>query len=143
MAAWHLTCRLFCNTRWRGDVPRQHTRLMAYYKTTKTLHKYGAFTLSGEMSSTRNSKSLQPVFGTDDAVHKLGRSHYYKFRAANLMFGFNSNITNRLLNFCEFNALRKNQLYVQTSTFLHLRTTRTRTSSHAHPIAPPMDQRCR
>ena len=103
---------------------------MAYYKTTKTLHKYGAFTLSGEMSSTRNSKSLQPVFGTDDAVHKLGRSHYYKFRAANLMFGFNSNITNRLLGFCEFNALRKNQLYVNNIDVLM-----SQNHTHAHLFA--------
>jgi len=42
--------------------------LLAYFKAAKTLHKYGAFTLSGEMSSTLNTKSLQPVFGTDDAV---------------------------------------------------------------------------
>jgi hypothetical protein len=31
------------------------------------------------MSSTLNSKSLQPVFGTDDGVYKLARSNYYKY----------------------------------------------------------------
>ena len=53
---------------------------------------------------------MQPVFGTDDAVYKLAQSNYYKYRACNLMFGFNSGIMSGLKCFCEFNALRKNQL---------------------------------
>ena len=62
------------------------------------------------MSSTPNTKSLQPVCGTDDAVHKLARLYYYKYRAATLGFGFNTGITHKLASFSEFNALRKNQL---------------------------------
>lgn len=34
----------------------------------------------------------------------------HRYRAANLMFGFNSWITHKLTSFAEFNALRKNQL---------------------------------
>ena len=52
------------------------------------------------MSSTLNSKSLQPVLGTDNGALKLARSAYYKYRAANLMFGFNTGITLRLGSFC-------------------------------------------
>eukprot|EP00976_Prorocentrum_cordatum_P041466 841582-Prorocentrum_minimum.AAC.1 len=63
---------------------------MRYFQSSKTLHKYGRFQLSGDMPSTPNTKSLQPVCGTDDARYKLGLSHYYKYRAANLMFGFNT-----------------------------------------------------
>ena len=74
------------------------------------LHKHGAFTLSGAVSSTPNTKLLQPVRGVDDALHKLARHNYYKYRAATLMFGFNSNILSKLRTFCGFNALRKNQL---------------------------------
>lgn len=62
------------------------------------------------MGSTLNTKSLQPVCDTDDAVHRLGQSNYYKYRAATLPFGFNTGITQALNAFCEFNALRKNQL---------------------------------
>jgi hypothetical protein len=62
------------------------------------------------VSSTPNSKSLQPVYGADDGVYKLARSNYYKYRACNMMFGFNSGIMQHLTSFCEFNALRKNQL---------------------------------
>ena len=62
------------------------------------------------MPSTPNTKSLQPVCDCDDGVYKLGRSNYYKYRAANLMFGFNTLITSKLSCFAEFNALRKNQL---------------------------------
>ena len=62
------------------------------------------------MSSTPNTKHLQPVSGTDDAVAKLARNNYYKYRAANLMFGFNTNVTKGLNGFAEFNALRKGQL---------------------------------
>ena len=57
-----------------------------------------------------NSKSLQAVVSTEDAIYKLARSNYYKFRASNLMFGFNTNIMLRMRSFNEFNALRKNQL---------------------------------
>jgi hypothetical protein len=74
----------------------QYQKVMDYLRHTKCLHKYGKFSLSGAMSSTLNSKSLQPVYGTDDAVYKLGQSNYYKYRAGNLMFGFNTNITCRL-----------------------------------------------
>ena len=48
--------------------------------------------------------------GAEDGVYKLARLGYYKYRAANLMFGFNTHVTSRLTSFCEFNALRKNQL---------------------------------
>ena len=43
-------------------------------------------------------------------MYKLARLGYYKYRAANLMFGFNTHVTSRLTSFSEFNALRKNQL---------------------------------
>ena len=92
------------------DYERQYTATMAYYQRTKQLHAYSKFTLSGAMSSTLNTKSLQPVFGTDDAVSKLAQSQYYKYRATNLMFGFNAGIMHGLQAFCEFNSLRKNQL---------------------------------
>ena len=62
------------------------------------------------MSSTPNTKSLQAVCDTDDGSYKLGHSAYYKYRAANLMFGFNTGFTKELASFAEFNALRKNQL---------------------------------
>jgi hypothetical protein len=62
------------------------------------------------MPSTLNSKSLQPVFGTDDGAYKLAGPNYYKYRACNLMFGFNTGIMSSIKSFCEFNALRKNQL---------------------------------
>ena len=52
---------------------------MAYFRGTKPLHTYGKFTLDGAMSSTLNTKSLQDVMGTDDAVYKLARSNYYKY----------------------------------------------------------------
>jgi hypothetical protein len=88
----------------------QYDALMDYFVSTKVLHTYSKFTLSGSMSSTLNSKSLQFVVGCDDAVNKLAMSHYYKYRAANLMFGFNSGILHKLRGFASFNALRKNQL---------------------------------
>lgn len=97
----------------KQDVPdyeMQYRDVTKYYRETKLLHKYGKFTLDGAMSSTPNTKSLQLVSGTDDAVRKLARGDYYKFRAANFMFGFNSGILHGLENFSEFNALRKNQL---------------------------------
>ena len=63
------------------------------------------------MSATPNTKSLQPVCDADaDAVVRLCRASYYKYRAATLMFGFNTGITGRIGQFCELNALRKNQL---------------------------------
>ena len=92
------------------DYQLQYRRTMAWFEKTKTLHSYSKFTLSGAMPSTINSKSLQPVLGTNDAAYKLARSNYYKYRAANLMFGFNTGIMLTLTSFCEFNALRKNQL---------------------------------
>ena len=92
------------------DYDLQYQKVMQYFNTAKLLHKYGKFQLSGTMSSSPNSKSLQPVCGTDDAGYKLGLSNYYKYRAANLMFGFNTGVLKQLNSFCEFNALRKNQL---------------------------------
>ena len=88
----------------------QYHELLEYFTSTKTLHTYSKFTLTGAMSSALNTKSLQPVAGTDDAVYKLARSNYYKYRATNLMFGFNSGIMSGLSCFCEFNSWRKNQL---------------------------------
>lgn len=92
------------------DYKMQYQKVMQYYQETKYLHKYNKFTLSGAMSSTPNTKSLQPVRSATGAARKLAGSDYYKYRAANLMFGFNSNIMHHLDSFCEFNALRKNQL---------------------------------
>lgn len=92
------------------DYELQYRRTKAWFEKTKTLHSYSKFTLSGAMPSTINSKSLQPVLSTNDAAYKLARSNYYKYRAANLMFGFNTGIMLTLTSFCEFNALRKNQL---------------------------------
>ena len=88
----------------------QYAFLLRYFTTTKVLHGYDAFTLSGAMHSTANTKELMTVLGSDDAVPKLARSHFYKYRAANLMFGFNTAILHRLRSFPAFNALRKNQL---------------------------------
>eukprot|EP00928_Gymnodinium_smaydae_P100356 TRINITY_DN9823_c2_g4_i1.p1 TRINITY_DN9823_c2_g4~~TRINITY_DN9823_c2_g4_i1.p1 ORF type:complete len:2328 (+),score=476.05 TRINITY_DN9823_c2_g4_i1:208-6984(+) len=89
----------------------QYRRLLEYYWDTRVLHKYSKFQLSATMSSTPNTKSLQLVCDADeDAIHKLCKSNYYKYRAANLMFGFNTGITARMGSFCEFNSLRKNQL---------------------------------
>jgi len=92
------------------DYELQFQKTLEYFTRAKTLHRYGKFTLCGAMSSTLNSKSLQPVFGTDDAPYKLAQSNYYKYRACNLMFGFNTGIMSSIKSFCEFNALRKNQL---------------------------------
>ena len=89
----------------------QFEQLQRYYHQNRgLLHKYSKVTLSGSMTSTLNSKSLQPVLGTENATYKLGTSHYYKYRAANLMFGFNTGIMHKLHGFATFNALRKNQL---------------------------------
>lgn len=92
------------------DYRVQYDETLRYYKTVGLLHDYCRFSALGAMSSTPNTKSLQPVFGVDDARYKLARSNYYKYRAANLMFGFNAGILRHLKAFCEFNALRKNQL---------------------------------
>ena len=92
------------------DYDHQYRLVLQYYKQQRCLHNYGKFTLEGAMSSTLNTKSLQLVTGTEDAARKLARSDYYRYRAANLMFGFNSGIFRNLESFCEFNALRKNQL---------------------------------
>jgi hypothetical protein len=95
------------------DIPeysQQYHILRDYFFSTKVLHKYSKFSLVGTMSSTPNTKSLQLVSGTDDAMHKLAGADYYKYRAANFMFGCNSNIIAGLTSFAEFNAWRKNQL---------------------------------
>ena len=92
------------------DYARQYDRVLRYLTDTRLLHRYSRFTLGGAMPSAPNTKSLQPVYGVDDGVFKLGRSNYYKYRACNLMFGFNAGIMRHLGSFCEFNALRKNQL---------------------------------
>jgi hypothetical protein len=88
----------------------QYRQMLRYFDSGKVLHKYGKFTLNGEMSSTLNTKSLQPVLSTGDAVYKLAQHNYYKYRAGTLMFGFNTGVINQLQSFCEFNSLRKNQL---------------------------------
>jgi hypothetical protein len=96
-----------------ADVPDyelQYQKTLAFFHSSRTLHSYSKFSLGGAMSSTPNSKSLMPVFSTDDSVWKLAQSNYYKYRACNLMFGFNTGIMMGLKNFCEFNSLRKNQL---------------------------------
>ncbi len=88
----------------------QHSRTLAYYREAKMLHTYARCQLVGEVASSLNTKSLQSVCQIEEGVFKLARSNYYKYRAANLMFGFNSNITGSLGCFAEFNSLRKNQL---------------------------------
>ena len=92
------------------DYAEQYQKVMHYYRTTKTLHRYGKFQMSDKMPSTLNTKSLQPVCGVDDARYKLCMFNYYKYRAANLMFGFNTGIMRKVGGFNEFNTLRKNQL---------------------------------
>jgi hypothetical protein len=88
----------------------QYNIVMDYYWETKILHTYGRFVLEGAMTSSPNTKSLQPVTGVDDAVRKLAGADYYKYRAANFMFGFNAGILQGMESFAEFNAWRKNQL---------------------------------
>lgn len=93
------------------DYDTQYHQIMRYFVRHKCLHTYSKFTLDGRMSSTLNTKSLQYVAGADgDAVYKLGRSNYYKYRAVNFMFGCNSNILMAMESFADFNAWRKNQL---------------------------------
>lgn len=92
------------------DYEDQYQQVMRYFQETKVLHSYRKFTLDGTMSSTPNTKQLQAVYSTEDASSKLASHNYYKYRAANLMFGFHAGIIKQLHSFCEFNALRKNQL---------------------------------
>ena len=94
------------------DYESQYHQILNYYETTKCLHTYDKFSLDGPMSSTLNTKSLQLVTscGSYDSVRQLASSDYYKYRAANFMFGFNAGIVGHLESFCEFNAWRKNQL---------------------------------
>lgn len=94
------------------DYESQFHQILSYYETTKCLHTYDKFSLDGPMSSTLNTKSLQLVTscGSYDSVRQLASSDYYKYRAANFMFGFNAGIVGHLESFCEFNAWRKNQL---------------------------------
>lgn len=81
-----------------------------FYSFVKNLHGYDKFVLEGATSSVPNSKSLQLVQSTDGASRKLGRGDYYKYRAANLMFGCNAGAMMGIGSFSEFNSWRKNQL---------------------------------
>jgi len=92
------------------DYVQQYIQTMSYLKNTKTLHYYNRFSLTGAMSSTINTKTLQKICGTNDSTYKMASSNYYKYRATNFMFGFNAGIMHRLRSFCQFNSLRKNQL---------------------------------
>jgi hypothetical protein len=92
------------------DYEDQYRETLRYFREEKCLHGYGRFGLVGAMQSSPNSKSLQVVKGTEDAFKKLSLADYYKFRAANFMFGFNSNVMGSLSSFCLFNSFRKNQL---------------------------------
>eukprot|EP00536_Pseudo-nitzschia_multiseries_P000059 jgi/Psemu1/321429/estExt_fgenesh1_pg.C_20043 len=98
-------------TRYGDDCyDQQYHHVLQYYQETKCLHRYDKFSLGGATKSTANTKTLSFVLGTDGAARKLARSDYYKFRAANFMFGFNVNIILNINDFHEFNSLRKNQL---------------------------------
>ena len=98
-------------TNYAGDYyERQYRHVLQYYQETKCLHRYDKFSLGGATKSTPNTKTLTFVVGTDGAATKLARSDYYKFRAANFMFGFNANVIMNINDFHEFNSLRKNQL---------------------------------
>ena len=57
------------------------------------------------MPSTHNSKVLQSMTTTDEGRAQLGLANYYKYRAGNLMFGFNVDITSTLGSFCTHLAL--------------------------------------
>lgn len=92
------------------DYERQYHEITRYFWKTKLLHKYDKLSQSGAMAATLNTKSLQAVSGADGALNKLCRSDYYKYRASNFMFGWNSVILQSVESFCEFNSLRKNQL---------------------------------
>jgi hypothetical protein len=111
---------------------RQYHDILDYLTSQICLHPYRQFTLEGEMPSTPNTKSLQYLASyVDDVDHsnsnasnggggggtgsgtvqQLARAaNYYKYRAGNFMFGFNSLIVGDLGGFSEFNTWRKNQL---------------------------------
>ena len=89
---------------------QQYLHIKYYYIFNKILHGYDKFILEGATSSTPNTKSLQYVQGADNASLKLARGDYYKYRAANLMFGCNAGAMFGILNFSQFNSWRKNQL---------------------------------
>ena len=88
----------------------QYEGVMGYFAMVKALHGYDKFALEGATASTPNSKSLQFIQSTDDAAWKLCQGDYYKYRAANLMFGCNAGAMYGIASFCEFNSWRKNQL---------------------------------
>ena len=92
------------------DYKKQYEGMMMYYSFVKNLHGYDRFVLEGATSSTPNSKSLQYITAAEGASDKLGRGDYYKYRAANLMFGCNAGAMLGLYCFSQFNAWRKNQL---------------------------------
>ena len=89
---------------------KQYEGITMFYSFVKNLHGYDRFVLEGATSSTPNSKSLQYVQSTEGASRKLGRGDYYKYRAANLMFGCNAGAMLGIGSFSEFNSWRKNQL---------------------------------
>ena len=88
----------------------QYQKVLQYFWQTKMLHKYDKLQVEGAMPAVLNTKSLQPLYTCEDGRSRLGQAHYYKFRPANLMFGFNSRMLIQLRSFSEFNSLRKNQL---------------------------------
>lgn len=88
----------------------QYYELLAYYERTTPLQTYERFSSDGAMPSTPNTKSLQLVRDSSGALSKLASANYYKYRAANLMFGCNSNILREIESFSQWNAWRKNQL---------------------------------
>jgi hypothetical protein len=88
----------------------QFYELIAYFERTTPLQTYERFASDGAMPSTPNSKSLQLVRDSNGALFKLAYGSYYKYRAANLMFGCNSNILREIESFSQWNAWRKNQL---------------------------------
>ena len=45
---------------------QQYQAVMRYFETTKCLHDYGKFSLTGAVSSAPNSKHLQMVTSVDD-----------------------------------------------------------------------------
>lgn len=92
------------------DYDKQYLGITMFYSFVKELHGYEKFVLEGATSSTPNSKTLQFIQSTEGASRKLGRGDYYKYRAANLMFGCNAGAMLGITCFSEFNAWRKNQL---------------------------------
>ena len=93
-----------------SDYQLQYQKVMQYFWHTKMLHKYDKLKVEGAMQAVLNTKCLQPLYTCEDSRSRLGQTHYFKFRPANLMFGFNSRMLIQLRSFAEFNALRKNQL---------------------------------